>query len=211
MFTGIIEEVGHFSGIKNGHIKIFAEKVLAGTEIGDSIAVNGVCLTVVAIGKDSFLADVMPETLRCTNLSSLSAGCRVNLERALPVNGRIGGHIVSGHVDGTGKIVSVLSEGNAKVFTVAVDSALMNYIVKKGSVSVDGVSLTVKDTGENSFSVSLIPHTVSNTVFQDKKCGDILNIEVDIIGRYIEKLLRGNNMKSSAGTLTREFLLKNGF
>lgn len=211
MFTGIVEEVGTIKQISPGRLQIQAEIVLADTKCGDSIAVNGTCLTVTALGSNWFTADVMPETLRCTSLGQLKSGSPVNLERALTLNSRLGGHIVSGHVDGMGKIISLHDEGNAVLMEVSAAEDVMRYVVKKGSVALDGISLTVADIKTESFVVSLIPHTREVTALREKKAGDTLNIETDIIGRYTEKLLKLNEEKAEPSKLTREFLTKYGF
>lgn len=160
---------------------------MPGLEVGDSIAVNGVCLTVVQIFPASFYADVMPETLRKTNLNELKNGDKVNLERALPAGGRLGGHFVSGHIDATGTILAQKKEGNALVLEIAAPAAVTNYLIPKGSVAVDGISLTIVEVGESSFSVSLIPHTAKYTTLGYKKPGDKVNLEADLLGKYVQK------------------------
>jgi len=194
MFTGIVEEkgtVGHISlaGI-SGSIAIKARKVLEGTRIGDSIAVNGVCLTVVSLRPDGFTADVMAETIRRTGLGSLKPGDQVNLERAMAADGRFGGHIVAGHIDGVGTIRSAVPEGNAIWITIDAPPQILRYIVEKGSIAIDGISLTVAYVDESVFKVSVIPHTAAETTLLSKKAGDIVNLENDIVGKYIEKLMR---------------------
>ena len=193
MFTGIVEETGTIREIRRGHasavLKIGAHRVLEGTRIGDSIAVNGICLTVTGMDSGAFTADVMHETLRRTSLSALAPGSRVNLERAMPADGRFGGHIVSGHVDGIGTITDIRRDDNAIWYTFRADPGVLRYIVEKGSITVDGVSLTVAKVQTDRFSISAIPHTVSQTVLQDRKKGDTVNLETDIIGKYVEKLL----------------------
>ena len=193
MFTGIVEEkgtVGHISlaGI-SGSIAIRARKVLEGTRIGDSIAVNGVCLTVVSLRPDGFTADVMAETIRRTGLGSLKPGDQVNLERAMAADGRFGGHIVAGHIDGVGTIRSAVPEGNAVWITIDAPPQILRYIVEKGSIAIDGISLTVAYVDESVFKVSVIPHTAAETTLLSKKAGDIVNLENDIVGKYIEKLM----------------------
>ena len=200
MFTGIIEEKGRLlkvlSGRNSGSIDIAADKVLEGTRIGDSIAVNGVCLTVTAMHHKGFTADVMPETLRRTNLGMLMPGAEVNLERAMAAGGRFGGHIVSGHVDGVGKINSLKAEGNAVWVSINANPAILHMIVEKGSICIDGISLTVAYVDEKEFKVSIIPHTGSETTLLSKRAGDIVNLENDIVGKYIARLMqpyaRGN-------------------
>lgn len=217
MFTGIIEEVGHIAAIKNGtasvRLTIAAEKVLRDVNIGDSIAVNGTCLTVTQYTDKSFSADVMPESVRKTSLSELKTGSLVNLERALQVGVRLGGHIVSGHIDGTGKLISKKPEDNAIIVAISAAKDILKYIVKKGSVTVDGISLTVVDVDSSKFSVSLIPHTASITTIGQKSTGASVNIETDILGKYVEKLLF---LRETEGTpqpsgIDINFLSKNGF
>ena len=192
MFTGIIEEIGTVRRIERGasgaRLTIAAKTVLEGTKLGDSIATNGVCLTVVSLTSDSFSADVMAESLRRSNLGALQTGSPVNLERAMPLNGRFGGHIVSGHIDGTGTIASQKREDNAVWVTVRTAASLLRYIVEKGSIAIDGVSLTVAAVDESSFVVSIIPHTGAQTILLDKKPGETVNLECDVIGKYVEKL-----------------------
>ena len=209
MFTGIVEEVGI---VENGgeHFKVRAKKVLEDVHIGDSISVNGVCLTVTEFTADSFTADIMPETLRCSNLGALKKGDGVDLERAMPANGRFGGHIVSGHIDGVGVISDVKNDGNAVVYTVSADKNVLRHIIYKGSVAVDGISLTVCGVDEKSFSVSVIPHTQAQTVLHSKKSGDTVNIETDIIAGYVEKLLKTRD-ESSGSKIDMDFLRKCGF
>ncbi len=186
MFTGIVEEMGKITSILQGNhsavLAIEASKVLEGSRVGDSIAVNGVCLTVTWIGSGEFKADVMAETLRRSSLGSLSRGGQVNLERAMAAGGRFGGHIVSGHIDGTGTIASMKKEGNAVWVTVDAGEQLLKYIVEEGSIAIDGISLTVASVTESGFSVSLIPHTGSETTLLQRKPGDIVNLENDVIG-----------------------------
>ena len=214
MFTGIIEEVGTVAEIKrNGsssYIKIKAEKVLEDVHFGDSIAVNGVCLTVTDTDGKYFRADVMNETLSRSSLGTLRSGSPVDLERAMAAGGRFGGHIVTGHIDGTGTITDIKNDGIAVWYTVSTENSILKYIVEKGSVAIDGISLTVAKVTENSFSVSIIPHTVENTVLSSKKTGDIVNLENDIIGKYVEKLLRPSE-KETKSSLTFEKLAMNGF
>ncbi|MCG1013315.1 riboflavin synthase [Tepidanaerobacter sp. GT38] len=215
MFTGIIEEVGIVTklvGSSSGAlITILCKKILEDLEIGDSVAVNGVCLTAREVKNDSFVADIMPETLRNTTLSELSAGKRVNLERALKAEGRFGGHIVLGHVDGVGRILRTYPEGNAVVFEIGVPPELMKYIVPKGSIAVDGISLTVQAVSIHGFSVSIIPHTLNTTVLQYKNQGDTVNIETDIIGKYVREYLLNLQEDTSGKGLTAEMLKLYGF
>ena len=193
MFTGLIEEVGTASEISSGKLKINAKTVLEGTKIGDSIAVNGVCLTVTSLFTGGFTADVMQETLRRSNLGKLKNGDKVNLERAMPAEGRFGGHIVSGHIDGTGKISRIQKEGIATWFHIECADEILNLIVEKGSIAIDGISLTVAKLDENEFAVSIIPHTASETTLLSKKIGDIVNLENDIVGKYVKRLLPFGN------------------
>ena len=214
MFTGIIEEVGTVKNIhrtgNSSFIEIEAKKVLEGTQLGDSIAVNGVCLTVTYLSSSVFRADVMNETLSRSSLGSLKSGSPVDLERAMAANGRFGGHIVSGHIDGTGIISDISSDGIAVWYTISAAPDILRYIVEKGSIAIDGISLTVAKVTDNSFSVSIIPHTAAQTILGTKKIGDIVNLENDIIGKYVEKLMTPatSNAKSN---ITLEFLAKNGF
>ena len=215
MFTGIVEEVGTVREIRKGQtssfIEIQAKTVLSDVHIGDSIAVNGVCLTVTEFSADSFRADVMNETLNRSSLGSLRSGSHVNLERAMPANGRFGGHIISGHIDGTGVITDIRRDGISVWYTIGTTAAVMRYIVEKGSVSIDGISLTVAKVTDSSFSVSIIPHTAEQTVLSYKKNGDTVNLENDIIGKYVEKLINPQNSPKEPNGITMEFLAKNGF
>ena len=189
MFTGIIEELGRIRRIGGGQIAIDAQHVLEDVHIGDSIAVNGICLTVTSFDVRGFAADVMPETIRRTSLAGLAAGSLVNLERALAVGARLGGHIVSGHIDGTGTVETLTREGNALLLTVKATPALVRGIVEKGSVALDGISLTVVSVTNDSFTVSLIPHTLESTDLHIKRKGSRVNIETDILGKYVERFL----------------------
>lgn len=218
MFTGIVEEIGTVKNIIKGSrsikLAIAAQKVLENTNLGDSIAVNGVCLTVTALGKNGFTADVMPESMSKTNMGKLKPGDRVNLERALTLASRLGGHIVSGHIDGVGEIIDMEKDDNAVRVTLTASSKVMKYIVSEGSVALDGVSLTVAHLGENDFTVSLIPHTAQVTTLLDKKVGDKLNVENDVVGKYVERLLdfsAKNETKEKKPSLSLSFLRENGF
>lgn len=213
MFTGIVEELGTIRAVRRGAasavLSIGASEVLSDLKIGDSVAVNGVCLTVTSLDDGGFTADVMHETLGRSSLGALAPGSRVNLERAMPANGRFGGHIVSGHIDGTGKVASVRPDDNALWYTIYAAPELLRYIVEKGSVTIDGISLTVAAVDEVSFSVSLIPHTAAVTTLGKKRAGDTVNLETDIIGKYVEKLLRPEPERQ--GGISLEFLAENGF
>ncbi|QNU67717.1 riboflavin synthase [Ruminiclostridium herbifermentans] len=219
MFTGIVEEIGNVKKIVYGSssikLSINCSKILEDVKIGDSIAVNGICLTVVELDSSWFSVDVMPETMRMTSLSRLKLSDKVNLERALKLSDRLGGHIVSGHIDGTGIIKDIVREDNAIWITVEAADSLMRYIIYKGSVALDGTSLTVAYIDENSFKVSLIPHTAGNTILGLLKVGDIVNVECDVIGKYVEKLLNGNKqdltIQSTKKDISIDFLRSNGF
>lgn len=219
MFTGIIEEQGSIFGIRKGEkgavLTIGADKVLSDTKIGDSIAVNGVCLTVTSISGSKFTADVMAETMRRTNLGDLKVNDRVNLERALSLSSRLGGHIVSGHIDGRGIIEEYRREDNAVWISISAPQNILRYIVEKGSVAIDGVSLTVAAVDEESFKVSVIPHTGEQTGLLAKRPGDTVNLENDLLAKYVEKLLGccdGKGRKEHGQSrIDMEFLSQNGF
>lgn len=218
MFTGIIEEIGEVQAIQRGaksaRLTIKGAVVLQDAGIGDSIAVNGVCLTVTGISGQSFTADVMAESMRRTALGALTVGSRVNLERAMAANGRFGGHIVSGHIDGTGTIREMKREDNAVWVTVDADAGILRYIIEKGSIAIDGISLTVAYVDDTCFKVSLIPHTARETTLLSKAAGDRVNLENDVIGKYVEKLIRTADApdKAAAGSgLDTEFLMKHGY
>lgn len=212
MFTGIIEETGIVRSIKKGKrsavVTVGASKVLDDLKQGDSIAVNGVCLTVVSLAGNSFSADVMHETIERSTLWKLGVGATVNLERAMPLNGRFGGHIVAGHIDGTGVISSVKQDENAFWFTVRTSTRILRYVIEKGSVAIDGISLTVAGVTEHDFSVSVIPHTAQNTTLGEKRVGNTVNLENDCIGKYVEKLLCTPGGQSG---ISKEFLARYGF
>ena len=216
MFTGIIEEIGSVEQVTRGasasRLRIKANEVLEGTRIGDSICTCGVCLTVARLAGNSFEADVMAETMRRSKLGTLNAGSRVNLERAMRLDDRFGGHIVSGHIDGTGTIRSITKEENAVWLSISAEEKILRYIVEKGSITIDGISLTVADAGQTGFKVSVIPHTGKETTLLSQKIGDEVNLECDILAKYAEKLLdpssRGNEKKE---TLSESFLQENGF
>jgi riboflavin synthase len=230
MFTGLVASLGTVERLAEGstscRLTVRAPQLLSGVKIGDSIAVNGVCLTVVHLRGDTFTADVMPETVRRTTLHLLQSGDRVNLEKALRPTDGLDGHIVQGHVEGVGTIQQILSEGNARVYRIQAPGELLRYIVEKGSIAVDGISLTVTETDDSGFGVSLIPHTAKMTTLGYKSAGDAVNLETDILARYVEKMLgmdkKGNGFagrhksdaaenKNSEPELTEAFLLRHGF
>lgn len=212
MFTGIIEEVGKIQEIRRQgpsvHLVVQAKKILEDIHVGDSIAVNGICLTATAFTEAGFSADVMHETMSRTSLGNLRKGSSVNLERAMQMNGRFGGHIVSGHIDGTGVIEKIEKDSIAVWYTIRADRRILRYIVEKGSVALDGISLTVASVSAEHFRVSVIPHTQGHTALSEKKVKDIVNIENDCVGKYIEKFLCEE--KGTTG-ITREFLAKYGY
>ena len=193
MFTGLVEEVGVIQNIRKGAksaiLTIGCRAVLEGTKVGDSIMTNGVCLTVTSLGATYYMADVMSETLNRSNLAELRPGGRVNLERAMPADGRFGGHIVSGHIDGTGTISEIRPDDNAVWYTIKADKNILLYIVEKGSIAIDGISLTVAYVDDECFKVSVIPHTREVTALGEKRIGDTVNLENDVVGKYIEKLM----------------------
>lgn len=188
MFTGIVEEIGAVKAMDAGRLTIGASAVVSDVSVGDSIAVNGACLTVTEHDATSFAVDVVPETLRRTNLGALTAGSRVNLERSMPASGRFGGHMVQGHVDGTGVVRSISADGDALMMAFEASPWVMRYAVEKGFIAVDGTSLTIVHCDNFSFSVTLIPHTQANTVLGDKRVGDSVNLEADIVAKYVERL-----------------------
>lgn len=222
MFTGIVEEVGRLkkvvSGGTSGQIQVEARRVMEGAKLGDSIAVNGICLTVTSIELWGFTADVMPETVRATSLAEVRMGGQVNLERAMTPASRMGGHIVTGHIDGVGKIISKHREENAVWIEIEAGGDIMAFLVHKGSIAIDGVSLTLAEVGSDSFKVSIIPHTAEETILLAKDVGARVNLETDIIGKYVKSFL--DNMSQGAGQNTRdkkaskidwEFLARQGF
>ncbi|MEA1872437.1 MAG: riboflavin synthase [Chloroflexota bacterium] len=206
MFTGIIEEVGIVKETSRDRLAFEAHKVLEGTKVGDSIAVNGVCLTVVSLENSGFSVNVMPETLRCTNLGRLHYSDQVNLERALVLGERLGGHLVLGHVDDTGEVMDVTNEEAAHIMRISAPAKLMTYIVDKGFIAVDGVSLTIADFDDFSFVVSLVAYTMEHTTLGRKRPGDIVNLEADIIAKYVENL-----KEQKRQSLDFEFLREYGF
>lgn len=217
MFTGIVEEMGVVQQVRQSDetmvLSIEAKKVLEDVKIGDSISVNGVCLTVTSFTSSQFTVDVMPETIRATSLRGLGRGTAINLERAMQAGGRFGGHFVSGHVDGIGTIVKKVQEQNAVYYEIEVAPNLRKYMIDKGSVAVDGTSLTIFSVDETSFTISIIPHTLEQTVIGKKDVGDIVNIECDMIGKYIEQFIshRLNKESKETNELTAQFLESNGF
>lgn len=215
MFTGLIEEIGSVrhvvSGAEWGSISIACREVLPGTKIGDSIAVNGVCLTVTSLGKDGFTADVMAETMRRSSLGALRQGAAVNLERAMPADGRFGGHIVAGHIDGTGVLLRKEKDGNAVLLGISAAPALLYEIVEKGSIAIDGVSLTVVSVDAGGFVVSIIPHTGAKTILLEKNPGDLVNLETDVIAKYVRRFLTPQEESRKKSTLSLAFLQEHGF
>lgn len=217
MFTGIVEEIGTIKkvekGAKSSKLTIEGAKIFDDLKLGDSVAVNGVCLTVTEYTKNTFTADVMNETLSRSNLGDLKNGSRVDLERAMAADGRFGGHIVSGHIDGTGRIVKTEKDDIAVWYTIAANKKIMKYIIEKGSVTIDGISLTVAKVTDTDFSVSIIPHTAKETVLGFKKAGDTVNLENDVVGKYIEHFLTfdDKSVPEKNTGITKDFLLKAGF
>ena len=215
MFTGIVEEIGTVLDIEKGSqsavLHIQCKEVLAGTKIGDSIAVNGVCLTVTTMNNTGYTADVMCETLNRSSLGNLKRGSRVNLERAMAADGRFGGHMVAGHVDGVGKIISIRRDETAVWYQISSTPEVLRYVVEKGSITMDGISLTVAKVGKSDFQVSIIPHTQTHTILADKDVGSVVNLETDIIGKYVEKLLQPKEPEKQESKITMEFLMEHGF
>lgn len=218
MFTGIVEEIGTIDGISriaaSAKLSIRCHKILEDLHLGDSIAVNGVCLTVTSFGDNGFSADVMHETLDRSSLGALKPGSHVNLERAMAAGGRFGGHIVSGHIDGTGNISKLEKDANAIWYTINCDNRLLRYIIEKGSIAIDGISLTVAKVSSSGFSVSIIPHTLDETILSEKKAGDTVNLENDCIGKYVERLMQFKDSPQreiNDSKITEDFLIENGF
>lgn len=209
MFTGIIEEIGKVKAIKksvkSATFNIGGNLIFSDLKLGDSVAVNGVCLTVTSINGNVFTVDVMNETLTRSSIGKLKMGSNVNLERAMLANGRFGGHIVSGHIDGVGKISAIIKDDIAIWYTVKTDSIIMRYIIEKGSIAIDGISLTVAKVGRDNFSVSIIPHTAKETILMEKKIGSIVNLENDVVGKYVEKII------SAPREITKDFLFEKEF
>lgn len=215
MFTGLIEEIGILKtvdkGAKSAKLTISANKVLQDIKLGDSISTNGVCLTVVSFSNNSFTVDVMPETMRRSNLKNLKPGSKINLERALRIGDRLGGHIVSGHIDGVGFIRLIEAEDNATWVTIEAGPGIMKYIIEKGSVAIDGTSLTVANVGTEDFKVSIIPLTRDETTLLSKKIGEDVNLECDMVGKYIERLTMFNKDNIKTSEINIDFLKENGF
>jgi len=213
MFTGIIEEIGKIQKIEktadNLNITFTAKKVVLDVQIGDSIAVNGLCLTVIAFSKNTFSADVMPISVEKSNLKFAKMGDFVNLERAMQMQSRFGGHFVSGHIDAVGEISSIKKNENVTFFEINFSENIRNFVIKEGSISIDGISLTIADLRANSFIVSIIPHTLSQTILQYKKIGNLVNLETDLIGKYLFNFQQ--NSKQNKSKITTDFLAKNGF
>lgn len=216
MFTGIVEEKGTVKSLSKNtlpaKIQIECSRVLEGSITGDSIAVNGVCLTATELTGNTFTADIMNETLERSSLGALKPGSHVNLERAAALNTRLGGHIVSGHIDGTGKISRIEEIENTFWYTISCSDRLLKFIIEKGSIAIDGISLTVARVNPGNFQVSIIPHTLKETTLMEKKTGDIVNLENDVIGKYVDRLLHfeGKEEKNES-RITEAFLLENGF
>ncbi|ORJ63573.1 riboflavin synthase [Geothermobacter hydrogeniphilus] len=215
MFTGLIEDVGTVRSLQRGatecRLTITTGLPVEELVLGESVAVNGACLTVVAVGIADFTADVSPETLQRTNLRDLQPGRRVNLERALQLGGRLGGHIVSGHIDATANLQSRQRSGNAEILQWQMDSPSLRFVVEKGSVAIDGISLTVNQVSDSGFSVAIIPHTLARTTLVDCRPGVVANIETDLLGKYVARLLEGRDDHSEKKSLSLEFLARNGF
>ena len=218
MFTGIIEEIGEILAMQKGAesmiLTIKAKEILDDVKSGDSIATNGVCLTVVGLGGNLFKADVMHETMNRSSLGKLKIGSKVNLERAMRADGRFGGHMVAGHIDGTGKITDIHKDDNAVWYTITTDPQILRYIIEKGSIAIDGISLTVAGVTQENFSVSVIPHTLQQTTLAERRKGDIVNLENDMVGKYIEKFLvhqMQNDARKSTSQIDKNFLAINGF
>lgn len=206
MFTGIIEEIGKVSSASTTRLVISARQVVDGIKPGDSIAINGACLTVTDFDRASFSVDVMPETLQRTNLGQLTAGDGVNLERPTTLGGQLGGHLVQGHIDDIGRIISMEREGEALLFRFEAPPEVMRYTAPKGFIAVDGISLTITEKDNSSFQVSVVEYTRRNTTLSSRKVGDVVNLEVDIIAKYVAQFTQ-----PQAGGLTVEFLIEHGF
>ena len=211
MFTGLIEELGFVIALQGKSLKIRCHSVQDGLVLGDSIAVNGVCLTIISYSPQSIDAEVMPVTLETTNLGVLRPGASVNLERAMRLGDRLGGHLVSGHVDGTASIVKLQQKEDARLVTMQIPKELLPFVIPKGSIAVDGISLTVAEQAGNQVTVSLVGHTQKHTTLTGKRVGDIVNIECDQIGKYVNQLLGDHYIEKTEGSLNLGFLQKQGF
>ncbi|MBC3888495.1 riboflavin synthase [Acetobacterium paludosum] len=222
MFTGIIEEVGGIIAVTKGprssQLWIQGNVIMDDLKLGDSVAVNGVCLTVSRLKSNQWMADVMSETLKRSDLGELKSGSPINLERAMPANGRFGGHLVSGHIDGTGQIIQIKKDDNAILFEISASEKIRHYIIEKGSIAIDGISLTVTTVNNEAFQVAIIPHTVKHTILGLKKKGDLVNLENDLVGKYIENFLRSGSLENTnandekkSSKLTMDFLTRSGF
>ena len=215
MFTGIVEEIGIIKtvrlGVHSSVLTIQGKLIFTDLKVGDSVAVNGVCLTVTTLSTQTFTCDVMHETLKRSSLSAVKAGTHVNLERAMVANGRFGGHIVSGHIDGLGEITNIQRDDNAIWYTIKTEATIMKYIVEKGSITIDGISLTIAQVWIDSFQVSIIPHTNRNTILGEKQVGDMVNLENDVIGKYVERLLSFTTSPQPVSGVTVDFLREHGF
>ncbi len=215
MFTGIVEEMGAITSLEKTlagtRLTILASAVMGDLKIGDSVSVNGTCLTVVTKGERNFVVEVSPETLSVTTLGQLTGGAPVNLERAMRLNERIGGHLVAGHVDGVGTIRSRHQEGNAICFTIEAPSDILRYCVTKGSITIDGVSLTINEVADHSFSIAIIPHTAKVTILGLKQVNDTVNLESDLIGKYVERLLQERSqLPKTTPVIDKDYLAKRG-
>ncbi|MFJ5965018.1 riboflavin synthase [Bacillus sp. NPDC093026] len=216
MFTGIIEEIGTVQSLSKRaadamKMVIKCSRILEDVHLGDSIAINGVCLTVTSYSEEQFTADVMPETVKATSLGDLKLGSKVNLERAMSSNGRFGGHFVSGHIDGTALITRIEKNSNAIYYDLEMDKSLTDMLTKKGSIALDGVSLTIFDLRDSHVTVSIIPHTFEGTIFPTKTIGDLVNVECDMIGKYIYRFLTKGHHDQQPSRLTPSFLKEHGF
>lgn len=215
MFTGLIEEIGVLQGIvkgaKSAQLTISADKILQDVKLGDSVSTNGVCLTVIDYSNKTFTVDVMPETMRRSNLKSLKLGSKLNLERALKLGDRLGGHIVSGHIDGVGQIKDIEEEDNATWVTIEAEAQIMKYIIEKGSIAIDGTSLTVAYVDDKVFKVSIIPLTRDETTLLSKRIGEEVNLECDMVGKYIERLAMFSKDNNAHSAISMDFLRENGF
>ena len=212
MFTGIIEDIGTVKAVNSGRnsmqLTVSSKKIVEDVHLGDSIAVNGICLTVISFTNDSFTVDVMPESVKATSIQDVKVGSAVNLERAMSANGRFGGHFVTGHIDGTGTILRKRPEENAVYYDIKISAELSRYCIPKGSIAIDGTSLTIFGISDDILTVSLIPHTLEITLLGRKKAGDIVNIENDMLGKYVLHQVQNQQSKSN---ITEQFLRQNGF